>query len=75
MKGDNIIETEIWKDIKGWEGLYQVSNLGRVKTVAKTVWNSRGFWINLKENIRVLHTNNCGYQAIDLTRAKNSINN
>jgi hypothetical protein len=24
---------EIWKDIKGYEGLYQVSNLGRVKTL------------------------------------------
>lgn len=23
---------EIWKDIKDWEGLYQVSNLGRVKS-------------------------------------------
>ena len=23
---------EIWKDIKGYEGLYQVSNLGRVKS-------------------------------------------
>ena len=22
---------ETWKDIKGYEGLYQVSNLGRVK--------------------------------------------
>lgn len=25
---------EIWKDIKGYEGLYQVSNTGRVKRVA-----------------------------------------
>jgi hypothetical protein len=24
-------ESEIWKDIKGYEGVYQVSNLGRVK--------------------------------------------
>lgn len=24
--------TEIWKDIKGWEGKYQVSNFGRVKS-------------------------------------------
>ena len=24
--------TEIWKDIKGYEGLYQVSNMGRVKS-------------------------------------------
>lgn len=26
---------EIWKDIKGYEGLYQVSNLGRVKSFNK----------------------------------------
>ena len=26
---------EIWKDIKGFEGLYQVSNLGRVKSFRK----------------------------------------
>ena len=27
--------TEIWKDIVGYEGLYQVSNLGRVKSVKR----------------------------------------
>ena len=26
---------EIWKDIKNYEGLYQVSNLGRVKSLYK----------------------------------------
>lgn len=26
---------EIWKDIKGYEGLYQVSNLGRVKSLSR----------------------------------------
>lgn len=26
---------EVWKDIKGYEGLYQVSNLGRVKSLHK----------------------------------------
>ena len=26
---------EIWKDIAGYEGLYQVSNLGRVKSYDK----------------------------------------
>ena len=24
---------EIWKDIKGYEGMYQVSNLGRVRSL------------------------------------------
>ena len=28
--------TETWKDIIGFEGLYQISNLGRVKSLAKT---------------------------------------
>ncbi len=28
---------EIWKDIKGYEGLYQVSNLGRVKSLDRII--------------------------------------
>lgn len=28
---------EIWKDIKGYEGLYQVSNFGRVKSLERVV--------------------------------------
>ena len=28
--------TEIWKDIKGYEGFYQVSNLGRVKRLRRS---------------------------------------
>ena len=30
-----IVMNEIWKDIKGYEGLYQVSNLGNVKSMDK----------------------------------------
>lgn len=26
---------EIWKDVKGFEGLYQVSNLGKIKSFVK----------------------------------------
>lgn len=32
--------TEIWKDIKGYEGMYQISNEGRVKSISRHV--SRG---------------------------------
>ena len=28
---------EIWKDIKGYEGMYQVSNFGRVKSLARYI--------------------------------------
>ena len=27
------MENEIWKDVKGYEGYYQVSNMGRVKSM------------------------------------------
>ena len=32
---------EIWKDIKGYEGFYQVSNLGRVKSLERVTINNR----------------------------------
>tara|TARA_R100001086_G_scaffold122806_2_gene63211 strand:+ start:436 stop:1005 length:570 start_codon:yes stop_codon:yes gene_type:complete len=28
---------EVWKDIKGYEGYYQVSNLGRVRSIDRTI--------------------------------------
>jgi len=30
-----MVEKEIWKDISGYEGIYQVSNYGRVKRIGK----------------------------------------
>ena len=37
---------EVWKDVKGYEGLYQVSNLGRVKSLDR--------WINQRSNSKKL---------------------
>ena len=33
----NIMEKEIWKDVIGYEGLYQVSNLGRIKSLKRAI--------------------------------------
>lgn len=30
---------EIWKDIDDYEGFYQVSNLGRVRSLDNWIWN------------------------------------
>lgn len=35
------LENEIWKDVVGYEGLYQVSNLGRVKSLPRIVKNGK----------------------------------
>ena len=31
------LPNEEWRDIVGWEGLYQVSNLGRVKSLSRSI--------------------------------------
>lgn len=30
------MENEVWKDVKGYEGLYRVSNMGQVKSLTRT---------------------------------------
>lgn len=49
---------EIWKDIEGYEGLYQVSNYGRVKSLGNEA--------SRKEKIRKVRFNNDGYPVIYL---------
>ena len=34
-----ISNVEIWKDVKGYEGLYQVSNLGKIESLTRIVTN------------------------------------
>ena len=51
------MEKEIWKDIKGYEGFYQVSNMGRVKALARVVY-IRGKETHLKEHLIKLSLNN-----------------
>ena len=36
------MQNEIWKDVIGYEGLYQVSNLGRVKSLPRNGTTKNG---------------------------------
>lgn len=42
---------EIWKDIKGFEGLYQASNLGRIKSLERFRKGANGSLVTVKEKI------------------------
>ena len=53
---------EIWRPIKGYEGLYQVSNLGRVKSLN---YNHTG-----NEGILSPRKNSCGYYNVILHKNK-----
>lgn len=69
-------DKEIWKDIEGYEGYYQVSNLGRVKSVERFVDNGygpRGAVRSIKEKILKQGKTNKGYCFVIL--CKNSTKN
>lgn len=53
---------EIWKDIQGYEGFYQVSNIGRVRSVDRV--DNRGH--KRKGKILNVVIDNHGYQAVHL---------
>lgn len=64
---------EIWKDIPNYEGLYQVSNLGRVKSLARTIikYNAltkRNNEMIIEERILIPSKNKYGYYRISLNK-------
>lgn len=60
---------EIWKDIKNYEGLYQISNFGRIKSLAKKRINGTNFYIQ-KEKIMKPQLKNKRYLGIALVKNK-----
>lgn len=53
---------EIWKDIPGWEGCYQASNMGRIKSLSRLSANGK----KLKTKIIRQHFRKKGYLAARL---------
>ena len=55
---------EIWKDIEGYEGYYQVSNLGRVKSLIRKVQGTN----TKSEEFLKLPLSNSGYHRVHLSK-------
>ena len=39
-----MLTEEIWKDVEGYEKLYQVSNLGRVRSLGRDIIRNTRWW-------------------------------
>lgn len=65
---------EIWKDIKDFEGIYQVSTFGRIKRLSRKTINEgllgKNKELQLKEIILKPSTITKGYKGITLTKDK-----
>ena len=58
---------EIWRDIEGYEGYYQISNMGRVKSLERTVRCNRGYR-TIPEKILEGVDNGKGYLKVNLCK-------
>lgn len=62
------MEEEIWKDIPGYEGRYQVSNLGRVKSLARETFTGV-YMRQLPETVKIPQKHNNGnYRSVVLSK-------
>lgn len=59
------MEEEIWRPIDGYEGRYEVSSIGRIKSLSRKSWNGHGIMI-LRERILAPGINSRGYETVNL---------
>lgn len=61
-----IISDEAWRDIPGFEGVYQVSDKARIKALERTIKTNGVGYMTIQERIKTLHLQ-CGYPSVNLT--------
>ncbi len=55
-----------WRDIPGFEGYYQVSDDGDVRSVKRTIYNSKGYFATRESHVLCPNQNKCGYLKVIL---------
>lgn len=61
------MDLEIWKDIEGYEGIYQISSLGRVKSLERNIKGHGSSWLK-DESLLRLCLDKKGYCIVRLSR-------
>ena len=59
---------EVWKDVPNYEGLYQVSNFGKVKSLKRKTKNSETTFRIVKEKVLKPKKNKTGYLFVSLSK-------
>lgn len=61
---------EIWKDIPNYEGFYQASDRGNIRSLDKKKWNGKKYYLN-KGRILAPSNNGNGYLCLSLGSTNN----
>lgn len=57
---------EMWKDIPNFYGKYQVSNMGNVRSIARTIIRRNGRKQQIESKMLVSRKSGCGYLYVTL---------
>lgn len=59
---------EVWKDISGFEGYYQVSTLGKIRSISRYVSHKNGGSAFKNGKVLSLRKNTAGYSVVNLAK-------
>ena len=71
----NVIPNEEWRDIPGYEGLYQVSSIGRVKSLPRETLTKDGWYQRVKGGLMRQQLCSNGYGFYPLSKTNNCLEN
>lgn len=71
---DNLKYVEEWKDVVGWEGIYLISNLGRVKSLKRIVPHSHSGYKTIPEKVMTINKAINGYLMVKLSKGNKLFN-
>ena len=64
-----LADKEVWRQIPGFEGFYEVSSLGRVKSVTRTIDRVDGSGLPLRERILCIFVDTEGRERVNLFKS------
>jgi hypothetical protein len=76
---DHLFEGEMWKDVEGYEGYYQISNCGRAKSLTRTFQHNNKYQYKSNRTVKGImlkqvFSRNNGYLVVGLSKNHKSKN-
>lgn len=68
MSNIGSVDNELWKDVVGYEGLYEVSNYGRLRSLDRDLVSIDGKVVRFEGRMRIASDNGSGYLYLPLSK-------
>lgn len=63
-------QKEVWKDVKNYEGIYQISSIGRIKSLDRVITRSNGSTLTIRGKLLTTRLCIAGYDSVGLRKPR-----